>query len=169
MNYYKNIYRPGCFALMLFFFIACGEKKNENCSNPDAVNYDPDGESESLCTYPSDGIKGAYGMTLVEYPLQPTHEGETYSFDIRDAYCSGPERSYRYVQFFSLQSPFSPSDFCLLLDGYQFEFTDAMNITFATAHVTGTGSFSPDGNFEFTGTIHQQNGSEHLIRLSGGK
>ena len=111
-------------ASFLFAFlplVSCVEKQNENCNNPDAVNYDPDGAIEKNCVFPSEKIKGAWGMRLDEYPLQSTHEGETYSFDIRDAQCSGPEASYKYVQFYSLDSPFDPGDFCLLLNGFNFE------------------------------------------------
>lgn len=132
------------------------------------MNYDAGGSGSNNCVFPGDNIKGAWGMRLDEYPLQPQHEGETYSFDIRDSYCYGPEKSYKYVQFFSLQSLFGPSDFCLLLNGYNFEIDTAMHITWAYALVGGTGSFA-DNKFLFNGTIYRLDGSEWTMKLSGGK
>ncbi len=156
-------------SVLLVFCFSCRDKHKDDCSNPDAVNYDSRGGSEDNCIFPSNQIKGAYGMEVTEYPLQPNQVGTSYSFDIRVANCSGPEKSYKYVQFFSLQSPFSPGDFCLLLDGYKFTFTDAMQITWVGSKVTGNGSFSANGDFEFSGTIHRLNGTTYPIKLKGGK
>ncbi len=152
----------------IIFFISCHDKQNENCNNPDAVNYDADGIMEKNCIFPGEKIKGAWGMRIDEYPLQPQNEGLTYSFDIRDANCYGPEKSYRYVQFYSLQSPFGPSDFCLLLKGFNFEIDTSMHITFAYALVSGTGSFAND-QFVFNGTLHRLDGTDWSMKLSGGK
>ncbi len=155
-------------AISLCTLYSCRDKQNENCNNPDAVNFDAGGSGEKNCVFPSEKIKGAWGMRIDEYPLQPVHEGETYSFDIRDANCSGPEKSYKYVQFFSLQSPFGPGDFCLLLSGFNFEIDTSMHITWAYALVSGTGSFAND-QFVFDGTIHKLDGTDWPMKLSGGK
>lgn len=160
---------PIIMSIVSLLSFSCSDKYKDDCSNPDAVNYEPLGRSEQNCIYPGDYVVGAYGCRVTEYPLQPDQIGTTHSFDIRESYCYGPEKSYKYVQFFSLQSPFGPSDFCLLLNGYNFEFTEQMQITWAGAKLTGTGSFSANGDFQFSGTIHRLNGTEFPITLKGGK
>lgn len=154
-------------AIALFLFTSCSDKHKDNCSNPDAVNYDPEGKNPGNCIFPSDQIQGIYGFEVVEYPLQGSQVGTVHQIEIRDADCYGPEKAYKYVQFFSMQSPFSPMDFCLFVDGYDFTITDEMNVTWTGADVTGTGFFSANKDFEFSGTIHRQNGDQYPIKLKG--
>lgn len=158
--------------LTLFLFMAilvssCGEKQNENCNNPDAVNYDAEGALEKNCIFPSDKVKGIWGIKVLECPLIPSQVGEIYLIELRDAYCYGPEKSYKYVQLFSMQSPLSPSDFCLFLNGFSFEFDSAMHTTWSAEYLTGSGSFAND-KFLFEGTLHRPNG-DWPIKLGGEK
>jgi hypothetical protein len=154
-----------CFFIL--FFASCAEKQNEKCNNPDAVNYESDGAIESSCIYPKEKITGAWAMRVDEYPLDGSLEGEMYSFDMRDNYCYGPLNSYRYVRFFALQSPFEPADFCLQLNGFNFEIDSSMNVRFRYDPVTGTGSFANEV-FEFNGTVYH-NGIYSPFKLGGGR
>lgn len=154
--------------ILLIFLSSCIKKYENYCSNEDATNYHPKA-NEGHCIFSSDLIIGAYRFTVVDYPLQPSQEGETYTFDIREPYCYGTKESYKYVQFFTLQSPFEPSDFCLLIEDYDFEFTEEMHISWFGSKLTGKGNFDKNGNFNFSGTLHRLDNSEYPIILKSSK
>jgi len=154
--------------LVAMLLTGCLKKQEENCHNPDAVNYLSEGTEDKVCIFPSDKIEGGWNMRVEEYPLQAEQEGDVFEFRLTERYCPGPEESYKYINFITTDAPMDPYDFCLLLDGYNFVFDSTQGMTWTGALMTGTGSFEHN-QFVFLGKIHQQDGSLWPIRLSGSK
>ena len=154
--------------LTALFLPGCKDKKEDVCNNPDADNYGYLGTDDQTCIFPSDKIEGGWNMKVEEYPLQQEQEGDIFEFRLTDKYCPGPENSYKYINLITTDAPLDPYEFCILLNGYDFEIDSAMHLTWTGAFMTGTGSFA-HSKFVFNGTIHKQDGTDWPIRLSGSK
>ena len=141
--------------ITVLLFAACTKPAaTQVCSDSIAINYNKAG----ACTYPRDSILGDYLITVIKYPLDPGQVGNQYTLSVRNA----SNADHTSIEFDWLTPGVNPYDFNLQLSGYNFYFTNAYQITWAGAPVTGTGLFG-NRTFSFNGIVHSSDGDSVIV------
>ena len=117
---------------------------------------------------PKENLIGYYLVEVIEYSLQSSQVGEDFVLRTVDQTCSGFSSYDDYVQFWYNGGGLSPNYWCIPLNGYNFEFTEDIHMTWYGALITGEGSFA-GGFMHFEGTIHSSFGEGTIVLTSSEK